>query len=61
MVVSWLIQAKIYENYSLEREIEVRRVKGIKFKGYNSKIVSADKAEREEDLNLDQFYLGFIL
>ena len=29
------------------------------FKEYNSKIVSADKAEREEDLKLDQFYLGF--
>ena len=31
----------------------------MEFKGYNSKIVSADKAEREEDLKLDQFYLGF--
>ena len=29
------------------------------FKEYNSKIVSADKAEREEVLKLDQFYLGF--
>ena len=61
MVVRWLIQAKIYENYSSEREIKARRVKVIEFKGYNSKIVSADKAEREEDLNLDQFYLGFVL
>ena len=59
MVVRWLIQAKVYENYSLEREIKARRVKVIEFKGYNSKIVSADKAEREEDLKLDQFYLGF--
>ena len=55
MVVRWLIQAKIYENYSLEREIKARRVKGIEFKGYNRKIVSADKVERE-DLKLDQFY-----
>ena len=31
----------------------------MEFKGYNSKIVSADKAEREKDLKLDQFYLGF--
>ena len=31
------------------------------FKGYNSKIVSADKTEREEGLKLDQFYLGFRL
>ena len=31
----------------------------MEFKGYNSKIVSADKAERKEDLKLDQFYLGF--
>ena len=29
------------------------------FKEDNSKIVSADKAEREEVLKLDQFYLGF--
>ena len=54
-----MIQAKIYENYSLEREIKARWVKVIEFKGYNSKIVSADKAEREKDLKLDQFYLGF--
>ena len=33
----------IYENYSLEREIKARRVKVIEFKGYNSKIVLADK------------------
>jgi len=59
MVVSWLIQAKIYENYSLEREIKARRVRILEFKGYNSKTVSADKAEREKDLKLDQFYLGF--
>ena len=48
MVVRGLIQAKIYENYSLEREIKARRVKVIEFKGYNSKIVSADKDWREE-------------
>ena len=52
---------QIYENYSSEREIKARRVKVIEFKGYNSKIVSADKAEREKDLKLDQFNLGFIL
>ena len=52
---------QIYENYSLEREIKARRVKVIEFKGYNSKIVSADKDWREEVLKLDQFYLGFIL
>ena len=33
--------------------------KNLKIQGYNSKIVSADKAEREEDLKLDQSYLGF--
>ena len=37
---------QIYENYSLEREIKARRVKGIEFKGYNSKIVSADKEKK---------------
>ena len=52
---------QIYENYSSERETKARRVKVIEFKGYNSKIVSADKAEREEVLKLDQFYLGFVL
>ena len=51
---------QIYENYSSEREIKVR-VKVIEFKGYNSKIVSADKDWREEVLKLDQFYLGFVL
>ena len=35
---------QIYENYSSEREIKSRRVKVIEVKGYNSKIVSADKA-----------------
>ena len=50
--------AKIYENYSSEREIKARQVKVIEFKGYNSKIVSADKDWREV-LKLDQFYLGF--
>ena len=50
---------QIYENYSSEREIKARRVKVIEVKGYNSKIVSAGKDEREEDLKLDQFYLGF--
>ena len=36
-------------------------LKGIEFKGYNSKIVSAGKDWREEDLKLDQLYLGFVL
>ena len=58
MVVRWLIQAKVYENYSLEREIKARRVKVIEFKGYNSKIVSAGKDLEREVLKLDQFYLG---
>ena len=40
-------------------EIKARRVKGIEFKGYNSKIVSASKDWREEVLKLDLFYLGF--
>ena len=31
----------------------------MEFQEYNSKIVSADKAEREKDLKLDKFYLGF--
>ena len=48
-------------NYSSERKIKARRVKVIEFKGYNSKIVSADKDWREEVLKLDQFYLGFVL
>ena len=52
---------QIYEKYSSEREIKARRVKVIEFKGYNSKIVSADKDWREEVLKLDQFYLGFVL
>ena len=34
-------------------------MKILEFKEYNSKIVSADKAEREEGLKLNQFYLGF--
>ena len=61
MVVRWLIQAKIYENYSSEREIKARRVKSQEVKGYNSKIVSAGKDWREEDLQLDQFYQGLVL
>ena len=52
---------QIYENYSSKREIKARRVKVIEFKGYNSKIVSADKDWREEVLKHDQFYLGFVL
>ena len=52
---------QIYENYSSEREIKARRVKVIEVKGYNSKIVSADKDWREEILELDRFYLGFVL
>ena len=50
-----------YESYSSEREIKARRVKVIEFKGYNSKIVSADKDCRGEDLKLDQLYLDFVL
>ena len=61
MMVRRLSPAKVYENYSLEREIKARRVKVIEVKGYNSKIVSADKDWREEVLKLDQFYLGFVL
>ena len=52
---------QIYENYSSEREIKARRVKVIESKGYNSKLVSAGKDWREEVLQLDQFYLGFVL
>ena len=43
----------------LQRKIKARRVKILEFKEYNRKIVSADKALWEEDLKLDQFYLGF--
>ena len=43
----------------LQRKIKARRVKILEFKEYNSKIVSADKPQREKDLKLDQFYLGF--
>ena len=43
----------------LQRKIKARRVKILEFKEYNSKIVSADKAWREEDPKLDQFHLGF--
>ena len=43
----------------LQRKIKARRVKILEFKEYNSKIVSADMAQREEDPKLDQFYLGF--
>ena len=39
---------QILRNYSSEREIKARRVKVIEVKGYNSKIVSADKDWREE-------------
>ena len=52
---------QIYENYSSEREIKARKVKVIEVKGYNSKIVSADKNRGGEVLKLDQFYLGFVL
>ena len=52
---------KIYENYSSERKIKASRVKVIEAKGYNSKIVSADKDWREEVLKFNQFYLGFVL
>ena len=43
----------------LQREIKARRVKILEFKEYNSKIVSADKVQREEDPKLEQFYLVF--
>ena len=43
----------------LQRKIKARQVKILEFKEYNSKIVSADKTQREEDLKLDQFYLAF--
>ena len=52
---------QIYENYSSEREIKAMQVKVKEVKGYNSKIVSADKDWREKVLKLDQFYLGFVL
>ena len=52
---------QIYENYSSERKIKARRVKVIEVKGHNSKIVSVGKDWREEVLQLDQFYLGFVL
>ena len=51
---------QIYKNYPSEREIKATRVKSQEVKGYNSKIVSADKDWREV-LKLDQFYLGFVL
>ena len=51
----------IYENYSSKREIKARWIKVIEFKGYNSKIISADKDWREEVLKLDQFHLGSVL
>ena len=52
---------QIYENHSLEREIKERWVKVIEVKGYNSKIISEGKDWKEEVLQLDQFYLGFVL
>ena len=53
-----LLQARIYGNYSIERN-QGKTSKNLRIQGYNSKIVSADKAEREEDIKLDQSYLGF--
>ena len=53
-----LLQARIYGYYSVERN-QGKTSKNLRIQGYNSKIVSADKAEREEDLKLDQSYLGF--
>ena len=55
MVVRWLIQAKVYENYSLEREIKASRVKVIEFKGYNSKIVSAGQDLERRSANSTSF------
>ena len=46
------------ETNSIEK-IQGKTSKNLRIQGYNSKIVSADKAEREEDLKLDQLYLGF--
>ena len=42
---------QIYENYSAEREIKARRVKVIEFKGYNRKIVSADRIGEKKSYN----------
>ena len=53
------LQARDLRKLILQRRFKAKRVKISEFKEYNSKIVSADKAEREEDLKLDQFYLGF--
>ena len=53
-----LLQARIYGYYSVERN-QGKTSKNLRIQGYNSKIVSANKAEREEDLKLDQSYLGF--
>ena len=44
-----------------ERNQGKKGKKVMEVKGYNSKIVSADKDWREEVLKLDQFYLGFVL
>ena len=59
MMVSRLTSGQNLRKLILQREIKVRRVKILEFKECISKIVSADKAEREKDLKLDQFYLGF--
>ena len=59
--VGEILQGQSYGTNSIEKKIKGRRVRNSEFKGYNSKIVSADKAETEEDLKLDQFYLGFVL
>ena len=59
MMVGRLTSGQNLRKLILQREIKARRVKIFEFKGYNSKIVSADKAERGEVLKLDQFYLGF--
>ena len=53
-----LLQARIYGCYSVERN-QGKTSKNLRIQGYNSKIVSADKAERKEYLKLDQIYLGF--
>ena len=59
MVVKWLIQAKNLQKLFFRERNQGKMSKNIRIQGYNSKIVSADKAEREQDLKLDQSYVGF--
>ena len=51
-------RAKATETNSIEKN-QGKTSKKFRIQGVYSKIVSVDKAEREEDLKLDQFYLGF--